>query len=594
MHDLIQSHRRLRLSFILALTLLAWAGRVGVHAQPAVDDPVEELRQALKSCTRDPESRDRMLSAIVPLVQDIGDLRRALTLREWRDQDLEEKWAAIDRPHRARLARQFGLAVRDVFQHGDETARLAVLKLLGDPSANSGGIGPNFGIVREFAPDLVALSHKSNTCIRVAALRVLAQVDPEPTVAASAFGDVLSSESVAERIAAAEALASWMRTVSDLAARSADPTGVLVTRSRLANVGGAIVPLAGKALQDANPRVRRAGLQAIGRAAEALSKIVTATRMPEGVESIEEIDQQIERERQELLPLIAALKNQGAALTRALTDPDADVLVLARRALEDMTNPQLRLLERAARVAREKNNGTESPPAVPFILTSSPAHDSLVQGLQGTVLTLATGLASKDVRARRAAIEILENLGPAAAPAAKTLVGSLADSDPFVRWAAARALGKIAPIAAETAVPALAKLLQDGDLDLRLAAAGALERYGPAAKTAVIALIESVKSTETELRVASIRTLGAIGGPEACRAVPILAASMADPEPRVRQLAASALGKLGSAASAAEQALRRALEDKDPDVQKAAGEALLKIRRPHRTQIERLDSPDVH
>src|SRR5262249_34919040 len=242
-----------------------------------------------------------------------------------------------------------------------------------------------------------------------------------------------------------------------------------------------VVPLAGKALQGANPKVRRAGLQAIGRAAEALSKIVTATRMPEGIESIEEIEQQIERERQELLPLIVTFKNQGAALTRALADRGGEVLALARRALEDMTNPQLQLLERAARVAQEKTSGAESPPAVPFILTSSPAHDSLVQGLQGTVLTLATGLANKDIRARRAAIEVLENLGPAAAPAEKSLVDCLADSDPFVRWAAARTLGKIAPIGAETAVAALARLLEDGDLDLRLAAAGALERYGPAA-----------------------------------------------------------------------------------------------------------------
>jgi HEAT repeat protein len=588
MSNLIQSHRRLRLSFIFALSLLALAGLA--RAQPVTADPVEELRQTLKSCTRDPESRDRTLSAVVPLIQDIGDLRRALSLREWRDQDLEEKWAAIDRTYRASLARQFGLAAREVFQHGDETAQLAVLKLLADPGTGSGG--PNHGIVREFIPDLVGLSHKSNTSTRIAALRVLAQVDPEPSVAASAFGDVLSSKNVAERIAAAEALVIWMRIVGDLATRSADPTGVQVTRSHLANVGEVVVPLAGKALQDANPKVRRAGLQAIGRAAEALSKVVTATRMPEGIESIEEIEQQIERERQELLPLIATLKNQGAALTRALADPDAEVLTLARRALEDMTNPQLQLLERAARATQEKTGGPESPP-VPFILTSSPAHNSLVQGLQGTVLTLATGLANKDVRARRAAIEVLENLGPAAAPAAKTLVGSLADSDPFVRWAAARTLGKIAPIGAETAVPALARLLEDGDLDLRLAAAGALERYGRAARTAVVALIESVKSTETDLRVASIRALGATGGPEAYRAVPILTASMADPEPRVRQLAASVLGKFGPAACAAEQALRKALEDKDPEVQKAAGEALLKIKRPNRTQTDRIP-PDTH
>src|SRR6266404_563756 len=83
---------------------------------------------------------------------------------------------------------------------------------------------------------------------------------------------------------------------------------------------------------------------------------------------------------------------------------------------------------------------------------------------------LTAALVARDVRARRAAIDVLEALGQEAAPAAPSLVRALADPDRFVRWAAARTLGQLAPEQAATAVPGLARLLSDADLDLRVAA----------------------------------------------------------------------------------------------------------------------------
>jgi HEAT repeat protein len=567
------------LQSVLLLMLASSCGRAIAQAQTLPADPVDELRQVLKSSVRDPAVRDRKLNEIIPLIQDLNDLRRAIVLREWRDQDPEQKWIAVDLPHRATLARWFAQRAREVFQHGDETAQLAVLCLLTDFANVSHASSANLGIAREFTPDLVSLIKRTKGAVRMSAVRVLAQIDPEPESAASAFTDMLAAADISERAGAAEALANWMHSVSDLAAHNSNTARAETARGHLGRVGQVVVPMAGRALGDTDPRVRGQALRALGQSAEALKQVVLAGRLPEDLEDVSETHERLDQERDDLLPLILALKDQGAALTRVLTDPDSEVVALARQALEDMTNPQLRLLERANQVTQDKGGPPASLPPTRFVLTSS-SRDPLLQGLQGMVRTLAAGLADKDVRARRTVIDVLEGLGPAAAPAAAQLVQALADSDPFVRWAAARTLGKISPVEAATAVPALARLLEDTDLDLRLAAAVALERYGPAANAAVTALMESVQSTEPVLRIASIRALGSIGAPDACQAIPILSESMTDPDSRVRQMAAKVLGKMGPLAREAEIALRQALDDKDPEVQKAAGEALLLIKRP--------------
>jgi HEAT repeat protein len=188
-------------------------------------------------------------------------------------------------------------------------------------------------------------------------------------------------------------------------------------------------------------------------------------------------------------------------------------------------------------------------------------------------------LKDTDVRARRGAIDVLEALGPAAAPAGAALVQALHDSDQFVRWAAARTLGKISPVQADTAVPGLGRLLADLDLDVRLAAAMALERYGPAARAALPELIRAMRASDAELRVAAMRAVAVIGGVQAHAAIPALTDGVTDADSRVRQVAAEVLGNFGPAARKAVDALNQALQDTDPDVQRAAGEALLNIKR---------------
>jgi HEAT repeat protein len=191
-------------------------------------------------------------------------------------------------------------------------------------------------------------------------------------------------------------------------------------------------------------------------------------------------------------------------------------------------------------------------------------------------------------------------------------VKSLSDPDRFVRWAAVRTLGRLAPREANLVVPAVARLLEDGDLDVEVAAATALERYGPQATDAVTALAQRSTHGDAEIRIAAMRVLVAIGN-DAAPALPSVARNLvtqlagisADfdllqpgrttpgaeraalsaaatllgaPQPaRIRVTAAETLGRFGKLAAAAAPVLQQALSDIDPDVRRAASEALLKI-----------------
>jgi HEAT repeat protein len=66
--------------------------------------------------------------------------------------------------------------------------------------------------------------------------------------------------------------------------------------------------------------------------------------------------------------------------------------------------------------------------------------------------------------------------------------------------------------------------------------------------------------------------------------VPALRETLKDPDPRVRAASAQALGGLGMAAQEAVDDLHDALQDKNADVRRAAGDALLNIVRPGSTK----------
>jgi HEAT repeat protein len=468
------------------------------------------------------------------------------------------------------VSTRFEQIVHDVLHKGDTAARLAVMNMLCEIGRTVHVPGSNQGFARVFARDLAQCARQDDLSVREAAARTLGQISPDPKVAVPALSGLLDSKDLSVRLAAIEGLVSLVHIASQLALHSQYPNGIEASRADVVNVSCACVGVAALGMRDVQPEIRRRSIEAVGRAADALRSLVGAPRAIDEMDDWGGFQRRVEEERSELLPLILALKEHSPALTRALGDPDAEVRLLARRALEDMTNPQVRLLQRAS-VA------SENSPAAPFILSSSKSKDPLAEGLRGTVQALATGMSDPEPRARRAAIDVLESLGSAAKPAAAALVAALTDPDQFVRWSAARTLGKIGPIEVETAVPGLARLLNDPDLDLRLAAATALEHYGPAAKTSIADLIKAAGAGDVEVRFAAIRALGTVGAQDVRAVVPALLVAAEHPDARVRAVAAQVAGNFGPPAKVCVGSLRKALRDGNPEVQKAASEALLSI-----------------
>ena len=211
-------------------------------------------------------------------------------------------------------------------------------------------------------------------------------------------------------------------------------------------------------------------------------------------------------------------------------------------------------------------------------------------------LLLAEATAAGDSRTKRTAIEVLEMLGPAAAPAAPALVASLADGDRFVRWSAVRALRNIGPIAARCATAPLACVVEDDDVDVRLAAAAALEQFAPAASARRASCrpptfrVSSAPRRERPFRrycepstamtwkCVSPRSVPSAGLAPRQAPLPTLKDVFRDPNPRIRQAAAETMGMIATpTARDAVESLRALTRDEDANVRKAASEALLRI-----------------
>src|SRR5438067_6963645 len=84
-------------SALLAL-MFTLCGIGSAFAQPAVGDPVEQIRGILRAPVSDLANRERVLQQQVQALDGFGDLARALVLREWRDEDLDQRLSRVDRP----------------------------------------------------------------------------------------------------------------------------------------------------------------------------------------------------------------------------------------------------------------------------------------------------------------------------------------------------------------------------------------------------------------------------------------------------------------------------------------------------------------
>ena len=182
--------------------------------------------------------------------------------------------------------------------------------------------------------------------------------------------------------------------------------------------------------------------------------------------------------------------------------------------------------------------------------------------------TAISQLQSSDVEVRRAAARTLGEQTDSDARVVAAVTKAVGDSDKAVRWLAIDDLAKIGPPAASS-VPAVIKALDDADAAVRLRAALVIQKIDPKNPNFPRVLI-------AEMRAGNGRVLLDVGamGKDAAWAVPTLIELLSHQSPKVRALAAQALGRIGPAGTDAKTALQRAASDPNPAVQSAAREAI--------------------
>jgi HEAT repeat protein len=503
-------------------------------ARPAETATPEERLAALS------KERERLLAAHVNALRTIPEMRRALLLQEWRqDPTGDDPLTKMDQKYRSQLAKRFQESVSRVLLKGNEESQLGVLNMLAESGPTIRTI-EDTDRVQTVQDDVANLVRKGQTAtVRAAAALALGQIFPPPDVAAPALRSLLEPpHTVTERRAAAAGLFNFIRLISQptltITADLKAATKAEANPREILNAGKAVLSAASPGLADPDPEVRRWCARAIYQAAAGLS---THGPHPGSREATG-----IALPVQQLRQLMLALREKASLLKDALNDTDLQVRLWA-----------LQALEQAGTARQQFERSAPNSAVVPG------AGDPVLETLKTTLPSVIRDLSDPAVQVRLRALDVLETMGPQAAPAVPSLVRATADPNVFVRWASARGLGEIGPLDTARTVPALARLVFDRDLDVGLAATKALERYGPAAKAAIPDLILALRATDARKRLAAIAALEGIGT-DAKTAIPALSVALTDVDMDVRRAAADLLAKFGPAAAGAEPALRRALE----------------------------------
>jgi HEAT repeat protein len=193
--------------------------------------------------------------------------------------------------------------------------------------------------------------------------------------------------------------------------------------------------------------------------------------------------------------------------------------------------------------------------------------------VESTVKLLVESLKDSDKHVRAAAARGLYELHLPPDQTVPVLMGLLADKDPVIRANVVEALASLG----EKALPRAIKALEN-DATQGLAVE-VIRRLGPKAAEATPALALELKDPDAAYRREVEFTLAAIG-PGAKAAVPALIERLTDEkeDPHVRYTAIYALGKIGPAASAAIDPLRKNFASDDKFLKIASVWALLHIQ----------------
>ncbi len=190
---------------------------------------------------------------------------------------------------------------------------------------------------------------------------------------------------------------------------------------------------------------------------------------------------------------------------------------------------------------------------------------------------LAKGLTDPEIPVRRESYQALAGM-PVTESTDRLLAAGLADPDPRLRQEVARLLGRRQdnPRAVTALGAALGRNLSEGQEALALALVAALGEHRRDARAAFGPLSRAARRGTDPVRVEALRVILAAGGQREA-ILRLLGQKLADPSPRVRQLAVTDLGKrlpLGLKVRPRDKRLRRLAarirrmvdEDPDPDV----------------------------
>lgn len=201
----------------------------------------------------------------------------------------------------------------------------------------------------------------------------------------------------------------------------------------------------------------------------------------------------------------------------------------------------------------------------------------LEEGAPG-VRRVEAALESAGLRGRLARLRLPPPAPDALARRLVALENAAGSADAALRALSMRGFAALGA-AARGAEAVVAVALVDDDLAVRVAAARALGEVGADPSSGGWALARATNDGEPEVRLAAIEALGALArDDDAGSSVATIAGHLADCDAGVREAAARALGRMGSAASSALGPLDIARGDPDGRVAAAASAAARDIR----------------
>jgi HEAT repeats len=598
---------------------------------------VDALTPRIKEETEAAKTKLSRLKARLVSVADYADVLR-LDAWEAVQTDLRDGLALIDPDLHTELAAEMTKKVEDIAANGTREDKAALCVLLGEDAAITHAqktLGTFYHAkLKTLIPVVVKLSElksPADRVIRRAAAQALAQMHAPADKQLATFdliltvdGDDVESRRAAYRALAVPYEAASPRTMAlnpittgytgtDLGAYKNETKSLLDKHAEL------VLPKFAEGLKDPDTTIRQISANAYKDITAIMLVPLDPAPNPEkdlptsvGYDRLKDQFETIKS----IQPLLEELTKHSPALIGAAADRDRAVRLQALSILSDLIEIRNRArgwreqFERAAKkpqdAARKADNLNDAAFVGEEALPESqvtPLPDRLSPALKGSLKVLVRDLSSPDRATRLAAIEVLDGLNPDVSILEfAAVVGAMNDEYVWVRRTALRILNRFGPVKPEEVVPALIPLIRnDQDSDLAKPLAVLLSRYGAKAAPAAPALTKAATAAgDPDTRIAFLQAIAAVGA-DAKDAIPAIAQILKPmnanlnfqapgaPPPfappgvvkyddvHVRATAAETLGRFGPLAKNAEPVLRAALNDADPDVRKAASEALLRI-----------------